>query len=135
MPEVPVNLHFIEATFSVGASVYTEHITGCEFVPTAASVEVLDLGGKTHKRTGKASWVANLDLIQDWTTTGLAAFMFEHEGELADISYTGGDGAQWDAKVILKAPNIGGKSGTIGASALSLDVDGRPIRTAPADGE
>ncbi len=116
--------HFVEVDFKVGEDTYTEHVTSVKFVKTDQPVaEFRDIGGKVHKRLGKASRACQINLVQDWTATGLARMFWEHEGEIANVSYVTDEGV-FSADVSLVSPDPGGDGGTFAQDSLALPVDG-----------
>ena len=124
MPNVPVNAHFVEVKFTVGTTEYTEHVTSAKFVKTdQPEASFRDLGGVTHKRVGKPARALQLNLIQDWTATGLARMFWENEGDVVAVSYEDTTGS-FAANVVIVSPDPGGESGTFAQDTLTLPVDG-----------
>lgn len=130
--------HFVEVNFKVGEEVYTEHVTSVKFVKTdQPTAEYRDIGGKVHKRVGKASRACQINLVQDWTATGLALMFWNQEGATAEVSYDTEEGA-FSATIVIVAPDPGGDGGTFAQDSLSLPVDGEvaftPKDAGPAGG-
>lgn len=121
---VEVNPHFVEVVFKVGEEEYTEHVTSAKFVKTDQNeVTFRDVGGKVHKRVGKPGRALQINLVQDWTTTGLARMFWESEGEQAEVAYETTEGA-FSATINIVSPDPGGDSGTFAQDSLALPVDG-----------
>jgi hypothetical protein len=76
-----------DLTLVVGAGTpvqYNGHVTTAEVVPTAGEiVATTTLDGVKHQRQGAPSFALHLVGHQDWTTTGLARFLWDNSGQLA----------------------------------------------------
>lgn len=124
MPNIPVNPHFVEIKFKVGTDEYTEHVTSAKFIKTdQPEASFRDVGGKTHKRVGKAARALQINLVQDWSATGLARMFWEDEGQQAQVTYEDETGS-FAATVNIIAPDPGGEGGTFAQDSLTLPVDG-----------
>lgn len=128
MADVPANLRLITAAVTIDGSTYTEHIQDYNFAPTPVTSEVTDVGGVVHKFAGEAGYVLNLNVFQDFTTTGLARVAFDNEGDTADVTIVDGP-VTWDTTVTWVAPTIGGATKAVGVTPLALPCS-RPVPTA-----
>ena len=116
--------HFVEVTFKVGTESYSEHVTSAKFIKTEEAVASFrDIGGKVHRRVGKPGRALQINLVQDWTSTGLARMLWNDEGDIAAVSYETTEG-KFAANVVLISPDPGGEGGTFAQDQLSLPVDG-----------
>jgi hypothetical protein len=118
-----------DCKFKVDADNYEGHTSGVEFVPTASSVEWQGLTPTaSFTDVATAKWKCNVDLAQDWETTdSLSRYLHEHEGEAVDVEFepiAGGTG--WGATIVITPGSVGGKSGAVATSTVSLGVRGRP---------
>ena len=121
---VEINPHFVEINFKVGAETYTEHVTSAKFIKTdEAAASFRDVGGKMHKRQGKPGRALQVNLVQDWTATGLARMFWTNEGDIVEVSYVADEGT-FSADVVLIAPDPGGEGGQFAMDQLTLPVDG-----------
>ena len=127
MAIIASNLIINKITFLLGADTYTSHISNAEFVPSAPSSEITDVGGTTHRFSGDSAWNLNLTVIQDWSATGLSTYLLANEGEVAEAVVTRGD-ASFAATVTLVAPSIGGAPNTPVVSTITLPST-KPVQT------
>lgn len=127
----PLALRTIKATFKVGTDEYTEHLTSWEFSPNTPILSVTDISGKVSKiAPSESDWTLNLGLIQDYTSSGLAKYMYANAGTTAAVSIVDGP-ATWTSTVTLIPPSIGGAGATIGASTVALPAS-KPVWAASA---
>lgn len=81
-------------------------------------------------------WDAQITLAQDWENAdSLANYLFDpaNEGKVKPARFEpqkGGTG--FTANLVIVPPSIGGAGGDFTTSQVSLGVDGRPVKVAPA---
>ena len=82
-----------------------------------------------HSDSSTATWVADLTVAQDWTTTGsLAAYLLANAGEEVTVEFFPlGVGPSFTATIVLVAPAIGGAIDAWGASTVQCPVRGAPV--------
>lgn len=130
MPAVSANLRLITASVEIDGDTYNAHIQDYNFTPAATTSEVTDISGVVHKFAGESGWTCNLNVFQDFSTTGLARKMLDDEGETVTLKITDGP-TTWTADVTFVAPTIGGPTKSVGVSSLALPSS-RPVPTASA---
>lgn len=107
---------------------YGGHTSEVRFTPSASQVTWNGLKpDATHSETGAEIWAATLALAQDWTTTGLARFLFTNAGQSAVIRFVPrAGGPSFDCRATLVSPEIGGAANAVATSTVTLGVNGRP---------
>lgn len=127
MALIASNLIPHKITFNLGEDTYTSHVSLAEFVPSAPTAEITDVGGTTHRFSGDSAWNLNLTVIQDWSPTGLSTYLLANEGEVVEVEVVRAD-ATFTATVTLVAPSIGGAPNTPVTSQITLPST-KPVRT------
>jgi hypothetical protein len=130
MAVINANLRLTTATIKVGADDYTAHIQDFQYVPSAVTSEVTDVSGKVTKFAGAAGWDLNLNVFQDFTSTGLARKMLTDEGNTAVMVIVDGP-TTYTSTVTLVAPAIGGATKQQNVSSVTLPST-KPVLTASA---
>lgn len=130
MATIPANARLVSATFQFGGDTYTEHVLSYQFAPTNTTANYVDVSGTTHHVAGDSDWALNLDLLQDYSATGLARYAFDHEGD--DITVTIVDGpTTWTAVLVIVAGAIGAAGKTLPTTQVSFPST-KPVPTATA---
>lgn len=132
MATIAAALRLITATISVGADDYSAHIQDFAIIPTPVVNEVTDVTGKVTRLAGASGWSVQLNVFQDFGTTGLARKMFTDEGTNVVLKIVDGP-TTWTQTVSLVAPQIGGATKAVGVSTVTLPVvSGKPVPTVSA---
>src|SRR5690349_14728586 len=118
--------------FAVDADDFAAHVSKVELVPTTPTVAWKGLApAGSFNSSGQSSWVANVDMAQDWTTPGsLARYCFAHQGEKRTVTFQpqAGDGQPaWTVELTLVPPSIGGAVDTVAVSSIAMQVSGQPV--------
>lgn len=125
-----------DVNFIVVADDYAAHVSQVEFVPTAAAITWKGLTPTaSFTDVSTATWVCTLAFAQDWSLTGLSAYLFEHEGETVEVQFrpSSGLGPTFSAEVIITPGSIGGTVDAVAVGTVSLGVMGKPelVRDTP----
>jgi hypothetical protein len=123
-------LYLKDVGLRIAADDYEKHVSGVSFIPTTASATFVGLGGNTHTASGRATWVCNLDYVQDWETDdSLSKYLHEHEGETVEVVFLPSDGSDtFTADITIVAGQIGGAGGAFATSTVSCGST-RPVVT------
>jgi hypothetical protein len=120
------------------AAEYNGHVTTAEVVPTAGDqVSTTTLDGVKHTRLGAPSYALHLAGHQDYSATGLARFLWDHAGELADFTLQAyGQGVapsaatpSFTGQVTLAEGNYGGEVDSWPTIDVTLMCKDRPVIT------
>ena len=130
MANVAANKRLTVASFQFDTDTYTEHVLSYAFVPTTATASYTDVGGTTHHLGGESSFELQLELLQDYSATGLAREVFDNEGDEVTVSIIDGP-TTWTATITLVAGQIGSAGKTIPTTQVSFPST-RPVPTASA---
>lgn len=111
---------------------YSRHVSKVELVPARGTVTWQGLSpDATIQRAGRASWVANVDHVQDWETpASLSRFLLEHDGEQAELLFQPRAGAglpSFTATGTLASGPIGGATGAVPVGSITIPLDGKPV--------
>lgn len=133
MTAVPVAPIVIKnATFMVGADDYAAHCSKVEFVPTPSNASWKGMApAGVFNGSGLSTWVANVDIAQDWTTPkSLARYLFAHEGETKTVTFqpeAGATAPSWTVELTIVPPSIGGAVDAVATSSVTMQIKGRPV--------
>lgn len=130
MANVPANKRVTSATFQFGTDTYTEHVTSYQYVPTNAVSSYVDISGKTHNVAGESDYVLNLDLVQDYSATGLARKVFAQEGTEVVVVVKDGP-TTWTSTIVAVAGAIGSAGKALPTTSVSFPST-KPVPTASA---
>lgn len=125
---------FTNVTFEIGAQEYSCPVTRAEFTNTPNILEANTLCGPASA-VGRTKYALELEGLQDWfETSSLAAFLFNNEGEEAEVTVTWESPDETDsveavATVRLVSPGFGGAAEELAVFSVSLPVDGKPVIT------
>jgi hypothetical protein len=141
MRDVTLNLRL--ASDSAGARAeYQCDVHTAEIVPSAGdevTYSTLCAEGSYSSR-GKTTYALHLVAAQRWAIDGLATFLWDHDGELADFQYQAhGDGVAPDpdapgmtGQVTLVAGNYGGEVDTYAELEVTLPCVSKPVKVTAA---
>jgi hypothetical protein len=141
MRDVTLNLRL--ASDAVGARVeYQCDVSTAEIVPSAgdeATYSTLCAEG-SYSSVGKTTFALHVVAVQRWAADGLANFLWDHDGELADFQYQAhGDGVapSTDApgmtgQVRLIAGNYGGEVDQYAEVDVTLPCTSKPTKMVAA---
>lgn len=126
-----------DVLLSIAADNYEAHVSEVSFAPSSSTVTWKGLTPSAVFNFGTTStWTCTLAYAQDWSTTNsLSRYLFEHEGESVEMTFTpkAGSGAPtWTATVIVAPGSIGGAVDTVATASVTLGVQGKPA-LAPAE--
>jgi hypothetical protein len=121
---------------------YQCDISTAEIVPTAGdevTYSTLCVSG-SYSSVGKTTYALHVVAVQRWAADGLAAFLWDHDGELATFQYQAhGDGVTPTAdlpgmagEVRLIAGNYGGEVDTYAELDVTLPCSSKPAKTTSA---
>ena len=116
---------FTPLTGGAAATDFSDHITSLQLTPSnPATVPVIS----GRKYSGRASWDAQIGLVQDLDGTGFLRWLFEHEGESFTANFTFADGSDPVTCEIVAVPAaIGGTAGDdLQTSSVTCPINGRP---------
>ena len=109
---------------------YAGHTSRARFDPSSSSSTWTGLKpDASFTDQGPETWALSIALAQDWETpSSLSRFLFDNAGKTASIRLRprSGSGPSFDATVTLTAPAIGGDTGQVATSDVTLGVSGRP---------
>jgi hypothetical protein len=140
IPAVPIFIRDALLTLKVGAAAAGEYqcfakIAAVKVTPgDVVTVQTLCSDG-TFSSTSKASYALVLEGLQDWSATGLSAYLWTNDGEVADFVLNAyGEDATASAstpsmtgKVTLASGDYGGEVDTYGEFALELACTEKPV--------
>ena len=94
----------------------------------------------THTSISKSTYALHLVATQQWAADGLAAFLWQHEGELATFTYQAhgddvvpsADAPGMMGEVRLVAGNYGGEADTYAELDVTLPCSGKPTMVTAA---
>jgi hypothetical protein len=130
----PEPLFLSNSTATIGTDNYEAAINSVTFTPSTSTVTFKGLKpGSVFTRQTAATWVCELQFVQDWETVGsLSNYLHANEGTSVTITFVPEDGGpSVTATVIITPGAIGGAVDTFGVATVSLGVDGKPA-IAPA---
>lgn len=122
---------------AIDSANYEKHVSQVEFQPQGGVTSWKGLtpdAAFTFAQT--PTWQLVLAYAQDWTTPdSLARFLFDHQGETVDATFTPLDGGPTiGASIVITAGAIGGTVDSVASGTVTLGVNGRPT-IAAATGE
>jgi hypothetical protein len=141
MRDVTLNLRL--ASDAVGARVeYQCDVSTAEIVPSPGdevTYSTLCAEG-SYSSIGKTTYALHVVAAQRWAADGLASFLWDHDGELADFQYQAhGDGTVPTADlpgmtgtVRLVAGNYGGEVDTYAEVDVTLPCQSKPTKIVAA---
>lgn len=124
-----------DVKLKIDADNYEKHVSQCEFQPQGGLVSWKGLTpDSTFTAAQTPTWQLVLALAQDWKTpNSLSRYLFDHQGEQVDASFTPLDGGPAiEATIIITAGNIGGSVDAVATSSVTLGVVGKPVIAASA---
>jgi hypothetical protein len=94
----------------------------------------------SYSRSGKTTYSLHIVAVQRWAADGLAAFLWDNDGALADFQYQAhGDGVTPTADlpgmtgtVQLVAPSYGGEAATWAELDVELPCQTKPVKVSAA---
>lgn len=121
--------------FEVATAGYQKAISQCEFQPQGGVVSFK--GGTPDAQFTFATtptWQLVLAYAQDWKADdSLARFLFDHQGETVDATFTPLDGGPTiAAKIVISAGPMGGSVDAVQVGSVTLGVVGKPTIAAAA---
>ncbi|MBT1633764.1 hypothetical protein [Curtobacterium flaccumfaciens] len=122
---------------AVAAFGFQKAVSQCEFQPQGGVVSFK--GGTPDAQFTFATtptWQLVLAYAQDWTSTNsLARFLFDHQGETVDATFTPlSGGPVIAAKIVISAGPMGGTVDAVQVGSVTLGVVGKPTIAAAAAG-
>lgn len=135
MATVPVNPFSLKnATLSIASDDYTAAITQVELTPNTSASSVRTIDGVVHRSQTPAEWSANIGFFQDLKANSLLRYLFDHEGEKKEATFTPvAAGPVITATLIISPAAVGGATSANGelTASVALAVDGKPEFTDP----
>jgi len=130
VPVAPIVLKNV--LFQVDVDDYAAHVSKVEFVPTVATTSWKGLApAGVYNGSGLSTWVANIDLAQDWKTPkSLSRYLFAHEGESKVVKFQPVAGAaepSWTVTVTIAPGAIGGGVDAVAVASVTLQCAGKPV--------
>lgn len=114
---------------AIDSANYEKHVSQVEFQPQGGITSWKGLtpdAAFTFAQT--PTWQLVLAYAQDWKTPdSLARFLFDHQGETVDATFTPLDGGPTiAASIVITAGPIGGTVDAVAAGTVTLGVNARP---------
>jgi hypothetical protein len=118
--------------FQVDVDDYAAHVSRVEFVPTPSSTTWKGLApSAVFNGNGLSTWVANVELAQDWKTPkSLARYLYAHEGESKVVKFQPVAGATeptWTVTLTIVPGAIGGAVDTVPTATVTMQCAGKPV--------
>lgn len=135
---VPKPLFLQNATVQIGTDSFEQAVSSVALTPSTSTVTFKGLTpAAVFNFATPSTWVAALTFAQDWSTAGsLANYLHTHEGEKVTLTFVPAvddeDSPTITATVFVVPGSIGGETGTVNTSQVSLPVDGKPTITPAA---
>lgn len=120
---------------AIDSANYEKHVSQVEFQPQGGVTAWKGLTpDAAFTFAQNPTWQLVLAYAQDWTTPdSLARFLFDHQGETVDATFTPLDGGPAiGASIVITAGPIGGTVDAVAAGTVTLGVNGRPTIAAAA---
>jgi hypothetical protein len=122
------------ATLKLANTDYTAQLSSVVFTPNITTVTWTGFGaGNTLKDTNPSDWTCTVAFGQDWSEDGLSRYLYEHEGEQVEATFTPQPGSgqpTFTATVTLAPGQVGGASTEYGTATADLPVEGKPVLSA-----
>jgi hypothetical protein len=121
-----------DALFAVALDNYESHTSQVEFVPTTQQLQWQGLTpSASFTDVGSPSWAATIAYAQDWTTpNSFSQYLYDHQGETVDATFTTNDGAgEWAVKLIITPGAVGGTVNAYAVATVTLGISGQPVFT------
>jgi hypothetical protein len=127
----PLVLKDVELLIGTGTpDDFRKHVSGVTYTPSSSTTTWTGLGKNTHTDAATPTWVVQLDYVQDWTSTtgSLSQYLFEHEGETLECTFTptSGVGPSFTSNVTIVPGAIGGQVNAFATTTVSLGSD-KPV--------
>lgn len=118
--------------FQVDVDDYAAHVSKVEFVPTPSTATWKGLSpAAVFNGSGLSTWVANVDLAQDWETPkSLARYLFAHEGESKVVKFqpqAGATSPTFTVTLTIVPGSIGGAADAVAVSTVTMQCEGKPV--------
>ena len=134
MPPLDVNpLVLKDVLLDIDGTDYRKHVDQVSFTPSSSSLTWTGLGGNTHTDVATATWVANLNYVQDWETpNSLSRFLFENEGEEVPVTFRprNGSGPSFTTTLVITPGAIGGAVNAFATTSVALGCKEKPALVA-----
>jgi len=118
-----------EIILGVGTDDYARHVASCRFVPSGGT-ETRWKGGTPTAKVGHRSlsdWTCEMRVAQDYTSTGLARYLFTNEGTTVAASFKPvAGGPTFETDLVLAAPEIGGEIDAYGEATVTHTCTAKP---------
>lgn len=100
---------------------FRHHVSGVTFTPPSSLISWTGAGGNTHYDVPSTGWSVSFEHAQDWGTTGLARYLYDHDGETVAVSFKpAATGVPtFTADVTFMAGPIGGSVNAFMAGSVS----------------
>lgn len=111
---------------------FRKHVNGVMFTPSASSITWTGLGKNSHTDVSTATWVCQLDYVQDWdSATSLSGFLFDNEGKSVTVTFRprSGVGPSFKSVVTITPGAIGGQVNAYAPASVQLGCT-KPERVA-----
>lgn len=118
-----------DCTLGIAADNYEKHVSGVSIDPSSSTVTWNGLTPDAAFTFPTATtWGVKLDYAQDWETAdSLSMYLYEHEGEQVDMTFTPkAGGLGWKVTVFIAPGSIGGQVNTVATASVTLGAVGRP---------
>jgi hypothetical protein len=118
--------------FQVDVDDYAAHVSKVEFIPTPSNATWKGLSpSAVFNGSGLATWVANIEGAQDWTTVkSLSRYLYAHEGESKVVKFQPAVGATaplWTVTLAIVPCTIGGTVDTVPTFSVTMQCAGKPV--------
>lgn len=115
---------------TIGADDFKKAVSKISLVPSAQTVTWSGGGGTSFSDTSAATWVANVEYMQDWDSPGsLSRYLFAHEGEKVALAFSprNGSGPSFTAMATVVPGAVGGDLNAPATTSVTLPLDGKPV--------
>lgn len=133
MPAVAVAPFVLkDAQFAVALDNYEAHTSQVEFAPATQQLQWQGLTpSASFTDVGSPSWSATIAYAQDWVTpNSFSQYLYDHQGETVDATFTTNDGAgSWAVRLIITPGAVGGTVNTYAVATVTLGISGQPVFT------
>jgi hypothetical protein len=123
----PLFLKDVDLLFA--ADDFGAHVSSVTLTPSSSTATWKGLKpSAVFTNVTKATWVATLEGAQDWSEDGLSRYLFDHEGETIEVTFTPeGGGPSFKVSLVITPGAIGGAVDAYATQSVSLGVNGRPV--------
>lgn len=108
---------------------FRKHVDQVTLTPSSSPITWTGLGGNTHSDVPTATWVANVNYVQDWDDPdSLSRFLFENEGaEVPVVFEPKSGGAAFESVAIITPGAVGGQVNSYATTSVTLGLKSKPV--------